>query len=189
MIPAEWIAEVVALVIASLILYFKSWRKLEKQHLELSEKIESVASRANGFFDVLLDSMPFPAWVKSCSVKGNIPEFRMHFCNRAYEDMFNKSRTIYIGKTDYDMWPREIADRFYYHDLEVLRAQGRLEVTESTDGKNLLIFKKVYLKYKDKHWILGFCIDPAVMCNTEGSVEAAKSTLSEIQEETKQKDN
>src|SRR5215471_7437399 len=39
--------------------------------------------------------------------------------NRRFEDLFGVSRTEVLGRTDYDLFPREMADRYRAHDQEV----------------------------------------------------------------------
>src|SRR6516162_6284187 len=50
--------------------------------------------------------------------------------NRRFEDLFGVSRTEVFGKTDYDLFPREMADRYHTHDQEVMRVAQSLEFEE-----------------------------------------------------------
>jgi hypothetical protein len=47
----------------------------------------------------------------------------MEYLNLQYEEVFLKPFGLeisdYLGKTDYDIWPKEIADAFRLHDREV----------------------------------------------------------------------
>lgn len=150
-------------VLIILVGLFLLWRRFKieaaENHKTIAEKIESVATRANGFFDVFLDSMDFPAWVKRAYIgDAGVPEFRMHFINRAYEDRFNVSRVAYIGKTDHHIWNKQRADLFYLNDLEVLRKKNKIIFEElSTDG-TIHRFKKFYVFYQGQHWIVGLAL-------------------------------
>lgn len=60
--------------------------------------------------------LPFPQWLKD--IHGN-----MLALNRAYEDMFLRPNGLkaedYIGKTDFDIWPEEIAKEYEKNDMVV----------------------------------------------------------------------
>ncbi len=57
--------------------------------------------------------------------------------NRRFEEIFGLDRSQIIGKTDHDLFPKEIADRFRANDLEVAETGRPLEFEETaplTDG-------------------------------------------------------
>jgi len=65
--------------------------------------------------------------------------------NRRFEDLFGVSRTEVLGKTDYDLFPREMADRYHTHDQEVMRVAQSLEFEEiasQEDGLHTYISNK-----------------------------------------------
>jgi two-component system, sensor histidine kinase and response regulator len=51
--------------------------------------------------------------------------------NRRFEKIFGLNRSEVLGKTDHDLFPREIADRFHANDLEVMQAARPLEFEET----------------------------------------------------------
>lgn len=57
-------------------------------------------------------------------------EGRFILVNRRFENLFNITKEKVIGKTDYDIWPKTIADKFRENDRKVLKAGGPLEVEE-----------------------------------------------------------
>jgi formate hydrogenlyase transcriptional activator len=50
--------------------------------------------------------------------------------NRRFEDLFGVSGAEALGKTDYDLFPREMADGYQVHDQEVMRVARSLEFEE-----------------------------------------------------------
>ncbi len=44
--------------------------------------------------------------------------------NKVYEDIFGRDRAFMMGKTDYDFWPAEIADRFRDHEQHVMSSRN-----------------------------------------------------------------
>ena len=50
--------------------------------------------------------------------------------NRQYQDIFHITKDVIIGKTDYDIFPKEMADEFQANDRKVLKAHAPLEMEE-----------------------------------------------------------
>jgi PAS domain S-box-containing protein len=57
-------------------------------------------------------------------------EGRFIFINRQFEKLFNIKREEVAGKTDHELWPKEMADAFRKNDLDVLKAHAPLEIEE-----------------------------------------------------------
>jgi two-component system, sensor histidine kinase and response regulator len=51
--------------------------------------------------------------------------------NRRFEEIFGLDRSEILGKTDHELFPQEIADRFRANDLEVMRTGRPLEFEET----------------------------------------------------------
>lgn len=150
-------SEAVALLFALYIMYKKLHKVQMENQQQLAEKVESVATRANGFFDVFLDSFDFPAWVKRVVVtdSGEI-EFRTHFVNRAFEDTFEKTRVQCIGKTDLQIWSRPIGPMLVKKDLAVLKSRQTLVDIDTLENNLSLKSKRFYIYYQGHHWVVGF---------------------------------
>ncbi len=58
------------------------------------------------------------------------------FLSENYERRFGVSLEDWKGKTDFDLWPREIAEEFRRNDLAVLATDKPLEVIETTVDRN-----------------------------------------------------
>ncbi|MBI3910058.1 MAG: PAS domain S-box protein [Armatimonadetes bacterium] len=56
---------------------------------------------------------------------------RYIFINRWFETVFNTSREQVAGQTDYDLFPKEMADAFRANDQNVLEAGAPLEIEEA----------------------------------------------------------
>lgn len=57
-------------------------------------------------------------------------EGRFEFINRAYETLYAVRCEDLVGKTDYDLFPKEIADGFRANDLAVMRTAQPVEAEE-----------------------------------------------------------
>jgi outer membrane murein-binding lipoprotein Lpp len=74
-----------------------------------------------------MDNAPFPAWAKL--VKEGMPE--MWHINPYYEMDFKISKEFYVGKNDFEVWPRNIAQGYYERDVFVMNTLlGKCEEEE-----------------------------------------------------------
>jgi PAS domain S-box-containing protein len=81
------------------------------------------------------------------------------FINKRYEELFHVSLEQIIGKTDYDVFPKERADAFIANDKKVIESQSVLEVEEIVphdDGLHTYIAVKFPL-YNAKGEIYAIC--------------------------------
>jgi len=74
-----------------------------------AHKLEISDSRFRAF----MDASPMAAFIKD-------EEGRMVYCNRALAERFGAIPEDWIGKTDLETWPREMAEYFRSTDLQVL---------------------------------------------------------------------
>src|ERR1700690_2026190 len=69
-------------------------------------------------------------------------EGRFILVNRRFETLFHVKRAELVGKTDYDLFPKELSDAFRVNDLRVLTAAAPLEfeeVAQHDDGLHTYI--------------------------------------------------
>jgi PAS domain-containing protein len=90
---------------------------------QLGEGMRSEVRKANGAPVKFFESCPMPAWFKDA-------EYKMSMMNQAYAAVFGVTEQEYLGKTDYEVWPREIADLFRQHDEQVVARRVQIRVTE-----------------------------------------------------------
>ena len=77
---------------------------------------EDELHRTREFLRTIIESVPAAIYVKE------LTEFRHILVNRATEQFFGRPREEIIGKTPYDIFPRDAADRIVALDREVLLA-------------------------------------------------------------------
>jgi PAS domain S-box-containing protein len=76
-------------------------------------------------------------------------EGRYLLVNRLFERLFNVSREKMIGKTDFDLWSRDLATAFRENDQQVLRTGQPLQVEEHAphaDGLHTYLSNKFLLR-------------------------------------------
>ncbi len=67
-----------------------------------------------------LNSMPFPAWIKS-KISST---WRIIYVNKAYEDAYQIKASTYYLKTDISIWGEEMGTAFHEADNEAERLRG-----------------------------------------------------------------
>lgn len=65
----------------------------------------------------LIEAIPTPIYYKDA-------EGRYIGCNAAFEAYSGLSRTTLLGKTAYEIWPKDLADTYHAADLDVLKKAG-----------------------------------------------------------------
>jgi PAS domain S-box-containing protein len=70
------------------------------------------------FVQTLIDTMPSPVFYKDTAGKYT-------GCNKAFEEFVGRSEEEIIGKSVYDMGPKEIADKYYEKDEELFQNPGK----------------------------------------------------------------
>lgn len=96
------------------------------------------------FLDNIVDNIPDMIFVKTAD------ELRFERVNQATENMWGYSRDEIIGKTDYDLFPKDKADAYTKNDLEVLKKSELHDFPEEVintrhDGEKILHTKKIPL--------------------------------------------
>lgn len=110
---------------------------LRKESIETQHEIATLRRKLAEQFDerktllAYFDYMPGPAWMKNSKSE-------MIYINRKYSDQWNVSSLKYKGKTDHEIWPKQVADEFVKSDREVL-IKGTSIVTFESVPKNALV--------------------------------------------------
>jgi PAS domain-containing protein len=139
------------------------WLKLREQTKKQTEKISSEVRAGfvgiNGLLRRYIEAMPFAAWIKLEHRKddGRV-ELRMQFVNSQYTSLFGVATMSYEGRTDFEVWPRDVANDFYAHDLQVLGSGNAAKTSEKVtlpDGTPAVL---TVLKFPiDKEGYRGVC--------------------------------
>ena len=96
------------------------------QGISLSEALRESEER----FQAFMDNSPGIAWIKD-------EEGRHVYLSKSYERRFGVKLDDWRGKTDFELWPPEIAQIFRANDLVILRdgqTQQFVEETRNPDG-------------------------------------------------------
>ncbi|MCA9132881.1 MAG: PAS domain-containing protein, partial [Planctomycetales bacterium] len=148
-------------------------RRLEA---ELSERhrAEQQLRTANAFLDSVIDNVPTMLFMKSAD------DLRMVRFNKAGEELVGLPRESLIGKTDFDIYPREEAEFFAAKDREVLRGMTMVEIDEeellTENGLRILHTKKIPVcdEQGRAQYLLGISEDITEKKQTLEALKAAK---------------
>jgi len=91
--------------------------------IEERKRAEEALRRSESLRSAILDNIPDFAWMKDA-------ESRYVATNEAYARSRGCTRTELIGKSDFDLWPRETAEVFKTQDAEILRTGQPLHIEE-----------------------------------------------------------
>lgn len=104
--------------------------KVRKLNLLLeSEKVKGDLSGKKIFFEQLIDAVADPIFVKN-------KQHQWIYGNKAFSEILNLDLKDYIGKSDYDIFPKEMADVFWAKDNETLENLKMVENEEFIMVKN-----------------------------------------------------
>ena len=112
----------------------KGYRGVDKD-ITGRKKAEEERNRQAGLIEALLDSIPDIIFFKD--VNGVYLG-----CNPPFAEFVGKPRNEIIGKTDYDLFDKEVADFFRFHDdimLKEKRPRNNEEWITYPDGRKVLI--------------------------------------------------
>ena len=86
--------------------------------MDISERtrIEKELKSANAFLDAIIEHIPLTLFIKDGRT------LRYLRLNRAGEDLLGWPKETFIGKSDYDLWPRSQAESFVERDRETLKS-------------------------------------------------------------------
>ena len=129
-------------------------------HLRHQQDIIDRLQKTSSFLDAVIDNVPGMLFVKS------FPDCRFVLFNRAGAELLGYQRKDYLGKTDYDLFPKEQADHFTASDRAVLESgETRVtpEETVTTRHKGTRVFRTIKVSVKDKdgrpEYLLAFSED------------------------------
>jgi PAS domain S-box-containing protein len=108
-------------------------------------------------FRAFMDNSPAIAWAKD-------EQGRHTYWNKTFEQRFHVRLEDWRGKTDFELWPSEIAEVFRQHDLTVLTAGQALDMVEKMidpDGTYSWwwIFKFPFRDAAERRYVGGVGID------------------------------
>jgi PAS domain S-box-containing protein len=138
-------------VLAVLVFFSSEFRRENERHVAIAATVaaqlgsmlrrkqaEQALREHDAFLQAIIDESTSVIYLKD-------REGRYLFINREYDQLFHISREQIKGKTDYDLFPKEMADAFRANDRRVLESGVPLEFEERVpqdDGIHIYISNK-----------------------------------------------
>lgn len=143
-------------------------KKLDASEERQRNFTDTTIKSLNGTASAIVHSFPGPCWIKLASAdsQGNV-EFIMHELNGKYEEEYGLKRIDYLGKTDLEAgWPKDVADQFKNHDLQVW-ATGESATFEEEINDKVVRFHKVRLEGPNGlvKGVMGYQLDDLGECD------------------------
>jgi diguanylate cyclase (GGDEF)-like protein/PAS domain S-box-containing protein len=143
-------------------------------NVELVRSLES----SEALFRTFMDFIPMHAFLKS-------QDGRYLFYNRHFAEQVGIGQKDWLGKTDFDVMPRGLAEHFRQSDLQVLSQQEFIELYDelpnrSGEMRKLRGLKFSYLNAKQEKTIAGIVIDMTELLTYKEQLEAANRQLQQL---------
>ncbi len=144
------------------------------------EKVEETLKDREQFLQILMDSIPVPIFFKDKHGK-------YIGCNRAFEDFLGMQKGAIIGKTVYEVAPKELADRYHEADTALFRSMDN-QVYESrvkhSNGsvRDVIFHKAVFFDRKGElAGLIGVILDITDRKRMEDSLKSSEANLANAQ--------
>ena len=142
-------------------------------------KAEQALRESEERFRVFMDKSPTAVWIKDD--QGHYVYF-----NKTGENLFGARFVDWLGKSDFEVRPKETAEEFRKNDQAVLAAGHAIEVTEETinpDGSLCHWFISIF-PFRDlagKQYVAGIGLDITERKQAEEELKRTRNTLAESQ--------
>ncbi|MBZ0157635.1 MAG: EAL domain-containing protein [Alphaproteobacteria bacterium] len=133
-------------------------------------RAEEALRRSQQQLLAMMDNSPAAIYMKDT-------EGRFLLINRRFEELFHISRKSAIGKTDYDLFPRETADSIHANDLKVLES-GHAGEWEEEIPQDDTLHTYISIKYP----LFDASGTPYVLCGISTDITERKRTEERIRE-------
>jgi two-component system cell cycle sensor histidine kinase/response regulator CckA len=128
-----------------------------------------------GTLRAFIDHSPAVAFLKNA-------DGQMLYVNRTFEKTFQKPADQFLGKTDAELWPAEIAEQLRAHDRQVLATGQPLETIEHVPAPNgrlhtWLTFKFRVTAEQGDQYVGGMAVDITARVDAEKALNAERTLL------------
>jgi diguanylate cyclase (GGDEF)-like protein/PAS domain S-box-containing protein len=140
-----------------------------------SSALQLELRRSQSLFHAFMDHAPFVAFMKDAD--GKFVYYNQHLADR-----FSISRQEWIGKTDAELWPVELAERVRANDLAVLREWKTVVVDERPNPTEAVatFWRSYKFPFRDSsgvEYVAGFALDMTTEREAEHQIQIYQEAL------------
>jgi PAS domain S-box-containing protein len=137
-------------------------------------KIQNQIRNQYHFLQHLVDTIPYPLFYKD-------KNYAYIGCNKAFEEFIGLAKDDIIGKTVYDISPKDLADKYHRKDEELMES-GDLQAYEApvkyADGsRHIVLFNKTTFDDADGNvaGLIGLMVDITQRIETENALKVSEN--------------
>jgi len=144
------------------------------------KRAETALQASEERFNVFMDASPATVWMKD-------ENFRYVYMNRAWENALGLKKEEWLGKTDYEMAPPEVADVIRKNDLVGLQTGEQVAVIEETGeiGGHHYYWNIIKFPFRDAsgQLLLGnIAVDITKQTNAENALRESETRFRQLVE-------
>jgi diguanylate cyclase (GGDEF)-like protein/PAS domain S-box-containing protein len=150
-------------------------QKALRDTLSITSAVEQELRKSESLFHAFMDHAPFVAFMKDT-------EGRFVYYNQHLADRFSISRDAWIGKTDAELWPIELAERVRTNDLTVLREWRTLVTDERANPTEAVptLWRSYKFPFRDMvgtEYVAGFAVNMTAEREAQQQIQTYQAAL------------
>jgi len=153
----DYLFTLVILALALGVFSLRRWIELRREIAD-RKQAEEALRESEERFTAFMNNSPVVAWLKDPAT------WTYRYINKAFAEVFDITPEVISKKTDFDLWPEEIARQLRENDLRVMSSDRTIQTSEDVPLPNgtvhhWLVFKFPLRTRSGKPFLAGTAVD------------------------------